>query len=80
MLFSSNRFLMPPWSSGGPLLIEVKHVPQPSSSGDFRMVYNSLRIADRDHGAGARIDEIVVDSLTVALLVVMGGVLLDRLP
>jgi hypothetical protein len=35
-------------------LIEVKHVPQPSSSDDFRMIFNSLRIAERDHGAGAR--------------------------
>ena len=60
-------------------MIEVKHAPQPSSSDDFRMIFSSLRIADRNHGAGARVDEIVVDSLMVALLVVVGGILIDRL-
>jgi hypothetical protein len=51
-------------------LIEVKHVAQPSSSDDFRLAFNSLRIVDRDYGAVAGIDEIVVDSLMITLLVV----------
>jgi hypothetical protein len=53
--FLSLRRLPSPPGLRHPLLIEVEHVPQPSGSGDFRLAFSSLRIADRGPGAGARI-------------------------